>query len=79
MIATITTKGQVTIPAEVRERLGLRAGQKLDFDVNAPFVKATPIFDEARMRSVLGRTKGKLGMSTEEWLSKTRGRAVKLK
>ncbi len=27
----ITTKGQVTIPKEVRERLGLRPGDELEF------------------------------------------------
>lgn len=27
----ITTKGQVTIPKEVRERLGLRPGDQLEF------------------------------------------------
>ena len=29
--AKITTKGQVTIPKEVRERLGLRPGDELEF------------------------------------------------
>jgi AbrB family looped-hinge helix DNA binding protein len=29
--ATVTSKGQVTIPREVRERLGLRDGQKVRF------------------------------------------------
>lgn len=29
--ATITSKGQVTIPAEVRKRLGLKAGDRIDF------------------------------------------------
>jgi antitoxin PrlF len=29
--ATITSKGQVTIPLEVRERLRLEAGDKIDF------------------------------------------------
>lgn len=28
---TITTKGQVTIPKEIRERLGLRSGDKVIF------------------------------------------------
>ena len=29
--ATITSKGQVTIPKEVREALGLEAGDRIDF------------------------------------------------
>jgi len=29
--ATVTAKGQVTLPAGIRERLGLKAGDRLDF------------------------------------------------
>jgi antitoxin PrlF len=28
--ATMTSKGQLTVPAEVRERLGLHAGSRVD-------------------------------------------------
>ncbi len=33
MTATVTSKGQVTIPVETRRRLGIRAGTKLEFVV----------------------------------------------
>jgi AbrB family looped-hinge helix DNA binding protein len=31
-IATVTSKGQITVPARMRERLSLRPGSKLIFD-----------------------------------------------
>lgn len=33
MIATVTSKGQVTLPAEARRRLGIHAGTKLEFTI----------------------------------------------
>jgi AbrB family looped-hinge helix DNA binding protein len=33
MTATVTAKGQVTLPVEVRRRLGIRPGIKLEFIV----------------------------------------------
>ena len=29
--ATMTSKGQVTVPADIREKLGVKAGDRLDF------------------------------------------------
>lgn len=31
MTSTVTSKGQVTLPAEARRRLGIRAGTRLEF------------------------------------------------
>ena len=73
MTATITSKGQITIPARLRERLRLKTGQTIEFDESAPFLKGVPVFDADEMRSVLGCAKGSLGMSAMKWLEKTRG------
>lgn len=41
MKATLTSKGQITIPIGIRERLRLKPGDILDFDEEVPFLKAT--------------------------------------
>jgi len=41
--ATLTSKGQITIPLKVREKLHLNPGDVLDFDENAPFLKAVRV------------------------------------
>jgi AbrB family looped-hinge helix DNA binding protein len=33
MTVTVTSKGQVTIPKQVRDRLGINPGSKVDFEV----------------------------------------------
>lgn len=34
-VATLTSKGQITIPVEVRRKLGLKPGDRLDFIMEA--------------------------------------------
>ena len=54
--ATMTSKGQVTVPREVRTRLGLRAGDRLEFE----FDESGRLFLEAKKESPLGRLPGLL-------------------
>jgi AbrB family looped-hinge helix DNA binding protein len=35
MLATVTDKGQVTVPKNIRDRLHIATGSKLDFEVEA--------------------------------------------
>ena len=74
----ITTKGQVTIPQEIRERLGMLPYSEVEFDV---------VGDSVRIRKTKGsRTRGQRlidhlrrahgpmpGMSTDELMALTRG------
>ena len=79
MKATITSKGQITIPAAIREKLKLRAGHVLEFDEKAGYLKAHPVVDRAKARAVLGCAKDALpGYTAERWLSAARGRRVRL-
>jgi AbrB family looped-hinge helix DNA binding protein len=77
MKAVMTSKGQITIPVEIRERLGLAAGQVLEFDEQAAYLKATKVFDRERMGAVLGRFRTQLkGRSAAQLLDETRGRVA---
>jgi AbrB family looped-hinge helix DNA binding protein len=74
MQSTLTSKGQITIPSALRRKLHLKAGDVLDFDENASFLKATKQVDEKRMRSTIGCAKSKFeGKTVKQWLDELRG------
>jgi antitoxin PrlF len=73
----ITSKGQVTIPIEIRERVGLLPNTEVRFEVEGNAVRIFP--DEKlsgqRGRKLLERMRGRAtsGLSTEEIMALTRG------
>lgn len=75
----ITSKGQVTIPQEIRNRLGLLPHTEVEFEVSgdqARIRKASPKSGRtARGRSALEALRGTADtrMSTDEILALTRG------
>jgi AbrB family looped-hinge helix DNA binding protein len=72
--ATVTSKGQITIPLAIRRKLALQRGTVLEFDERADHLKATKCVDAARMRSVIGIAKNALAdKTTREWLDELRG------
>ncbi len=75
MVVTVTSKGQVTIPKAVRDRLGVASGGKVEFEIGddgrtylrAVSSKATP----SRFERMRGTATG--GLSTDEFMALTRG------
>jgi AbrB family looped-hinge helix DNA binding protein len=71
----ITTKGQVTIPADIRERLGLLPNTEVEFTLAGNGVMVTKARrGRRRGRRVVEhlRGRGSVRMSTEEILALTR-------
>ena len=58
--ATVTSKGQITIPKDVREHLGVDAGDRLSFEVQGDgSVLVTPLTRHVRdLAGLLHRPKG---------------------
>jgi AbrB family looped-hinge helix DNA binding protein len=76
---TLTTKGQVTIPQAIRERLGLLPGTRVVFDVVGDSVRIRRADVQARGRALVAHLRG-VGrhaagprLSTDQILALTRG------
>jgi AbrB family looped-hinge helix DNA binding protein len=75
----ITSKGQVTIPAEIREKAGLLPHTEVDFEYDGAAVRILPAKVKGRSRGeeVVARMRGKgtanLKMTTDEIMALMRG------
>lgn len=63
VLAKLTSKGQVTVPKEIRVKLHLRTGDTLSYEVEGDMVKVRKVapFDAAWTQAVAG--------TLEEWQS----------
>lgn len=72
----ITSKGQVTIPLEVREKMGLLPDTEVEFTIsgNRVLLKKAP-FKSRRSSGLIARMRGKatVKMTTDEIMALTRG------
>ncbi len=76
--ARITSKGQITIPKEVRDEMGLRPGDEIEFVRADHGFRVEKRLDEspfARYRGVARKRFEELGFkSTDEYMAAIRGR-----
>jgi AbrB family looped-hinge helix DNA binding protein len=70
----VTSKGQVTIPQAIRERLGIQPGTEVGFEVEGEAIRMTKLAPSKRGGAVVDRLRGSGHgrMSTEEILALTR-------
>ncbi len=75
MPTTVTSKGQVTIPKPVRDRLGIKPGNAVEFELipdgRVVLVKLGARRPRSRFEALRGRA-GK-GLSTDQIMALTRG------
>ena len=71
MKATVSEKGQVTIPKKLRERLGIRSGDVLDFEERAGELVAHKALVDDPIEAVRGILK--TGKTTDEIMLELRG------
>jgi len=66
-ISTLTSKGQITIPKQIRERLKLRTGHRVEFCVNREGqVVLQPHNQDVRMLRGLLRSRRRRPVTVEE-------------
>jgi len=63
--STVTSKGQTTIPEKIRKTLGIKPGDKLEYEVEGGYVTIRVHPGLRSLRGVLASKKGK-GMSFAE-------------
>ncbi|HVR05284.1 MAG TPA: AbrB/MazE/SpoVT family DNA-binding domain-containing protein [Solirubrobacteraceae bacterium] len=71
MYTKISDKGQVTVPKRLRERLGIRAGDRLEFSEEDGRLVASKVSERDPVAAVYGILE--LGESTDELLGALRG------
>ena len=74
--AKVTSKGRVTMPREIRRRLGVRAGDRLEFEEDAKGVYVRAVREESAFEKYAGIGtpgigKGRKGI--QKWLWELRG------
>jgi AbrB family looped-hinge helix DNA binding protein len=74
MKSTVTSKGQVTIPKELRDQFGIQSGMQVDFVAAPDGIRVRKVVDRGKRPPVLGCLKKELaGHTVRQLLDELRG------
>jgi antitoxin PrlF len=74
--AKLTSKGQITVPRDIRRRLGVRAGDKLEFEDNGNGVQVKAVRDGSVFAKYAGIGTPGIGSgrkAIQKWIREIRG------
>jgi looped-hinge helix DNA binding domain, AbrB family len=74
--ATITSKGQITVPREIRRILGVRSGDKLLFESDGKDIRVRPVRSKSAFSKYRGSGNSEIPSgrkSIAKWLRGMRG------
>ncbi|MBI4332976.1 MAG: AbrB/MazE/SpoVT family DNA-binding domain-containing protein [Chloroflexi bacterium] len=74
MTAKVTSKGRVTIPKEVRERLGVRPGENIGFEEKDGMLIITKVVTRSPFDKWVGRLERLRGRRSDDQVGEARGR-----
>lgn len=73
IIAKVTSKGQITIPKEVRERLGVQPGEDVGFEERDGLLIVSKVITRSPFDKWVGKLKHLEGKHGDEFVREARG------
>ena len=73
IIARVTSKGQVTIPKKVREKLGVHPGEELGFEEKDGLLVVSKVITKSPFEKWVGKLKHLKGKRSDDLVKEARG------
>jgi len=73
IVAKVTSKGQVTIPKQVREKLGVHPGEEVGFEENEGVIFIKKIVTKSPFDKWVGKLKHLKGQRSDDLVRESRG------
>jgi antitoxin PrlF len=73
IIARVTSKGQVTIPKKIRERLGVHPGEDVGFEEKDGLLVVSKVVTKSPFEKWVGKLKHLKGQRSDDLVKEARG------